>query len=63
MAKKGMKRPDETPEKKKKEPTVPEIKSRMKPERTISDAYPALDTDLARDNLEIDIPEADLQDL
>ena len=62
MAKKGMKRPDVTPKKKKQEPTVPEIKGRMKQERPISDAYPALDTDLARDNLEIDIPEADLQD-
>ena len=25
--------------------------------------YPVIDTDLARDNLENDIPEADLQDL
>ncbi len=63
MAKKGMKRPDETPKKKNREPFVPEIKGRMKTEKPVSDAYPALDTDLARDNLEIDIPEADLQDL
>lgn len=28
-----------------------------------SDAYPELDTDLARDNLENDIPAADLEDL
>lgn len=62
MAKKGMKRPDENPKKKKQEPAVPEIKGRIKPEKPISDAYPAPDTDLARDNLEIDIPEADLQD-
>ncbi|MPN62835.1 hypothetical protein SDC9_210588 [bioreactor metagenome] len=29
----------------------------------ISDVYPVIDTDLARDNLENDLPEADLQDL
>lgn len=93
MAKQGMKRPDETPEKKKKEKTVPEIQGKAKNsskkanpiiegtkahdvtvyhtvpfddgenEKPISDAYPAIDTDLARDNLENDIPEADLQDL
>lgn len=27
------------------------------------DVYPALDTDLARDNLENDLPAADLEDL
>ena len=32
-------------------------------EKPISDAYKAIDTDLARDNLENDIPLADLQDL
>lgn len=32
-------------------------------ERPISNAYPAIDNDLARDNMEIDIPEADLQDI
>ena len=32
-------------------------------ERPISNAYPQLDTDLARDNLENDLPLADLQDL
>ena len=32
-------------------------------EKPISDAYRAIDTDLARDNLENDIPFADLQDL
>lgn len=28
-----------------------------------ADIYPVIDTDLARDNLENDIPDADLQDL
>lgn len=32
-------------------------------ERPISDVYPEIDTDLARDNLENDITAADLQDL
>ena len=32
-------------------------------ERPISKAYPAIDNDLARDNLENDLPDADLQDL
>lgn len=32
-------------------------------EKPISQAYRAIDTDLARDNLENDIPMADLQDL
>lgn len=32
-------------------------------ERPISSAYSAIDTDLARDNLENDISKADLQDL
>lgn len=32
-------------------------------ERPISDAHGIIDTDLARDNLENDIPYADLQDL
>lgn len=32
-------------------------------ERPISKAYPAIDNDLARDNLENDLPLADLQDL
>ena len=32
-------------------------------EKPISRAYKEIDTDLARDNLENDIPEADLQDL
>ncbi len=32
-------------------------------DRPISDAYPVLDTDLARDNIENDLPAADLEDL
>lgn len=32
-------------------------------ERPISEAYPVLDNDLARDNIENDIPSADLQDI
>ncbi|MBQ3265897.1 MAG: hypothetical protein IJH07_09010 [Ruminococcus sp.] len=32
-------------------------------EKPISDIYKEVDTDLARDNLENDIPDADLQDL
>ena len=32
-------------------------------ELPISKAYPVIDTDLARDNIENDIPAADLQDL
>lgn len=34
-----------------------------KEERPISDVYPAIDNDLARDNLENDLPAADLEDL
>ena len=33
-----------------------------KKEKPVSEAYQAIDTDLARDNLENDIPFADLQD-
>lgn len=32
-------------------------------EKPISNAYPVIDTDLARDNIENDLPNADLQDL
>lgn len=32
-------------------------------EKSISGAYPVIDNDLARDNLENDIPAADLEDL
>ena len=34
-----------------------------KKEKPISDVYKVIDNDLARDNLENDIPDADLQDL
>ena len=34
-----------------------------KGEKPVSEVYPVIDTDLARDNLENDIPAADLQDL
>ena len=34
-----------------------------KKERPISKAYPVIDTDLARDNIENDLTDADLQDL
>jgi len=34
-----------------------------KKDRPISEIYPMIDTDLARDNLENDIPDADLEDL
>ncbi len=34
-----------------------------KAEAPVSKAYPVIDTDLARDNIENDIPAADLQDL
>lgn len=32
-------------------------------ERPVSKIYPVIDTDLARDNIENDIPAADLEDL
>ena len=34
-----------------------------KREKPISKAYPVIDTDLARDNIENDMPSEDLQDL
>ena len=34
-----------------------------KKERPVSEIYPMIDTDLGRDNLENDIPDADLEDL
>ncbi len=36
---------------------------RVKVEKPISKVYPTIDNDLARDNLENDLPDADLQDL
>ncbi|MCH5320353.1 MAG: hypothetical protein J1E36_01220 [Eubacterium sp.] len=38
-------------------------KAKNKSEKPISDAYSVIDNDLARDNLENDITDADLQDL
>lgn len=35
----------------------------LKTERPISNAYPEIDTDLARDNIENDLTSADFQDL
>lgn len=35
----------------------------QKPEKPVAGVYSAIDNDLARDNLENDIPAADLQDL
>ena len=40
----------------------PEV-GRILTERPISKAYPVIDNDLARDNVENDIPAADLEDL
>lgn len=42
--------------------TIPAAKNQTA-EKSISQAYKGLDTDLARDNLEGDTPAADLQDL
>ena len=71
MAKKGMKRPERTHVKPRNEtPPVPQIKSGSKLKgrsgdtRPIpSDIYPVIDTDLGRDNVENDIPAADLSEL
>ena len=40
-----------------------ELPRRRKQEKPIPSVYPVLDTDLARDNVENDIPAADLEDL
>ena len=40
-----------------------ERKYRVEADRPISGAYPEIDTDLARDNLENDLPAADLEDI
>lgn len=45
---------------------IPEEFSKNRPkkeEKPISKAYPVIDTDLARDNIENDMPAEDLQDL
>ena len=79
MAKQGMSRPERTHTQPHNDaPPVPELQKKANPivagtsgptmlvyhERPIPvDAYPELDTDLARDNLENDLPAADLEDL
>lgn len=79
MAKKGMARPDRTHTHPKNDVSpVPRIQGKARPivagtqgaslkvwhrEKPISKAHGILDNDLARDNLENDIPMADLQDL
>ena len=40
-----------------------ELPRRRKQEKPIPSVYPVLDTELARDNVENDIPAADLEDL
>ena len=52
MAKQGIARPEHTKDQK-----------AFHTERPISKAYKALDNDLARDNLENDMTQADLRDL
>jgi len=37
--------------------------NKRRDDKPISNAYPVIDNDLARDNLENDIPAADLEDL
>ena len=66
MAKQGMKREERTHNKPHNEQAaVPEIqgKAKHRHEKPIPEVYKEIDTDLARDNLENDIPDADLQDL
>ncbi|MEA4953926.1 MAG: hypothetical protein VB096_00200 [Pseudoflavonifractor sp.] len=43
--------------------TNPHRKPREEKEKPISNNYPEIDNDLARDNLENDIPAADLEDI
>ena len=47
------------------QPTHPPKKGKIPPreEKPISSVYPVIDNDLARDNVENDIPAADLEDL
>ncbi len=49
--------------KRKKKPSQSEKVYRVTAEKPISEVYPTIDNDLARDNLENDLPAADLQDL
>ena len=60
MAKQGMKRPDRTHPK---GTSGASRKTRHAGRPIPSDAYGPIDTDLGRDNLEQDIPFADLQDI
>lgn len=39
------------------------MEQEQKKEKSIAPVYPVIDTDLARDNVENDIPAADLEDL
>lgn len=43
--------------------TDPHKKQLQKKEKPISNAYPEIDNDLARDNMENDHPAADLEDI
>ncbi len=44
--------------------TLEHLEKRLREEeKPISKVYPVIDTDLARDNVENDIPAADLEDL
>lgn len=72
MAKKGMKHPDVTRGPRNETSPVPQIhiivgttgaNQKVWHEKPISKAHGIIDTDQARDNLEKDIPFADLQDL
>ena len=44
-------------------PAAPAKNSTKKTERPIARVYPVIDTDLARDNVENDLPAADREDL
>ena len=76
MAKQGMSRPERTHTQPHNDaPPVPELQGKAKHTKKKANpivagtsgptmlAYPELDTDLARDNLENDLPAADLEDL
>ena len=45
------------------EKTSPIKEKSRRAEKPVSDIYPVIDNDLARDNIENDIPAADLEDL
>lgn len=46
-----------------KKTSYPSKEDSRKAERPIAKAYPVIDNDLARDNMENDMPAADLEDL